>query len=366
MPKSILYLFITGVGLLINQSATAKESAVQALIQHIINNQPISADLLVKATNEKEQPEKKIDAFLASLLKIPFQQRQYVFPAIFESPFIPKKVRTHPEVVIWKGAVPTNIAPQLSDFSKKYLYDLNPRLYILLSPDAYKIPDQENNLNNLKLSEKVKKLEPSEIGSFNGYKPIETYFKLPKAILKNPQKGELSSESIRQLANGFQTLNLFLTTRADAKQFQRSLSLLETFYSDPEQNRINPIQSLVDRIRLLKQGDELEALFAKSSWKNADEFAKTADTVAKAYRVHFLSLPMAFAFQKIKGKQEPMSYAERVLLTTALMHEALPADVRLTEKYLSDIYNTFSQAGYGSVLMPVSVDLESEMTYINQ
>ena len=58
-----------------------------------------------------------------------------------------------------------------------------------------------------------------------------------------------------------------------------------------------------------------------------------------------------------------MSAAERVMLTTALMHAALPADVRLAEKYLSDIHSAFVKAGYGALLAPVSIDSETEIEY---
>lgn len=53
------------------------------------------------------------EQIIESVLQTPFEYRQYTVPQLHESVYTSQKVRTHPDIIIWKGKVPTRIAPQL-------------------------------------------------------------------------------------------------------------------------------------------------------------------------------------------------------------------------------------------------------------
>ncbi len=85
------------------------------------------------------------DQLLQSLLNVPFDKRVYVYPALFESHHIPKKIVTHPQILIWKGKKPTKIAPQLQEYAREHLDYMPAMYYPLLDPDAWpKQPDKED------------------------------------------------------------------------------------------------------------------------------------------------------------------------------------------------------------------------------
>ena len=85
------------------------------------------------------------DNLLKSLLNIPFDKRVYVYPALFESHNIPKKIVTHPQILIWKGKKPTKIAPQMQKFAQEHLDFLPAKFYPLLDPDVWpKVPKESD------------------------------------------------------------------------------------------------------------------------------------------------------------------------------------------------------------------------------
>ena len=85
------------------------------------------------------------DNLLKSLLNIPFDKRVYVYPALFESHNIPKKIVTHPQIIIWKGKKPTKIAPQMQKFAQEHLDYMPAKFYPLLDPDAWpKVPKESD------------------------------------------------------------------------------------------------------------------------------------------------------------------------------------------------------------------------------
>ena len=78
----------------------------------------VEYDLLERSYQQRVDLLKSNDELLNALLKIPFEKRVYVYPALFESHHIPKKIVTHPQILPWKGKKPTRIAPQLQEFAK--------------------------------------------------------------------------------------------------------------------------------------------------------------------------------------------------------------------------------------------------------
>ena len=93
----------------------------------------------------------KQDEMLELLLQIPFEQRQYMFPLLSAKQSVPKKIKTHPEVLVWKGKKPTRVAERFKN-DKEFLEYLPEEFYYLVSPEAWPSegqPSMENNPNQL-------------------------------------------------------------------------------------------------------------------------------------------------------------------------------------------------------------------------
>lgn len=86
---------------------------------------------------------------LKTLLQIPFDKRAYIYPALFESNLMPKKIVTHPQIKIWKGKKPTKIAPQMQNFANEYLNYMPAKFYPLLDPDVWPQQPKENDWHKI-------------------------------------------------------------------------------------------------------------------------------------------------------------------------------------------------------------------------
>ncbi|MBP5344069.1 MAG: hypothetical protein J6Y85_03245 [Alphaproteobacteria bacterium] len=84
------------------------------------------------------------DRLLEQILKIPFEKRAYIYPALFEEETMPKKVLTHPQIAIWKGKKPTRIAPQMQEYASKHLDTMAAKFYPVLDPDGWGTPQKES------------------------------------------------------------------------------------------------------------------------------------------------------------------------------------------------------------------------------
>lgn len=96
----------------------------------------------------------KQDELLDLLLQIPFEQRQYVFPLLSAQQSVPKKIKTHPEVLVWKGKKPTRIADIFKD-DKELIEYLPEQFYYFLAPEMWEDetnPNMELNPNQILLN----------------------------------------------------------------------------------------------------------------------------------------------------------------------------------------------------------------------
>jgi len=89
------------------------------------------------------------DQLLEQILKIPFEKRAYIYPALFEEETMPKKVLTHPQIAIWKGKKPTRIAPQMQEYANKHLNTMPAKFYPILDPDGWQTPQKESAWKDL-------------------------------------------------------------------------------------------------------------------------------------------------------------------------------------------------------------------------
>lgn len=106
-------------------------------------------DLLQRSYQQRLDVLKIQDDLLQALLKIPFEKRVYVYPALFESRNILKKITTHPQIAIWKGKKPTKIAPQMQEFAQKHLDFMPAKFYPLLDPDGWPKQNKEGDWHSV-------------------------------------------------------------------------------------------------------------------------------------------------------------------------------------------------------------------------
>lgn len=103
-----------------------------------------ASPLTEEARRYRAELVKKQDELLELLLQVPFEQRQYVFPLLSANQSIPKKIKTHPEVLVWKGKRPTRIADRFKDDEELIQY-LPEQFYYFLAPEMWG-PKEQNTI----------------------------------------------------------------------------------------------------------------------------------------------------------------------------------------------------------------------------
>ncbi len=169
----ILILFLCTCSAL-HASENIPINKIQIHRQHIINRQ---------------------DELLDFLLKIPFEKRQYIFPMLSEQKNIPKKIKTHPDILVWKNKRPTRIAKRFQN-DPELLEFLPAQFYHFLAPEMWpneQISSEEANMNQLFMNliqnnlNETDSAKPTELIELkNGLKIINNHLrKDQKEQLKN-------------------------------------------------------------------------------------------------------------------------------------------------------------------------------------
>ena len=89
-----------------------------------------------RANQSRAELVNRQDELLELLLQIPFEQRQYIFPMLSAEETVPKKIRTHPEIAIWKGKLPTRIAERFQN-DPEFVQYLPEQFYSYLAPEMW-------------------------------------------------------------------------------------------------------------------------------------------------------------------------------------------------------------------------------------
>ena len=108
-----------------------------------ISQAQTKSPVIERARQHRLELVQKQDELLELLLQIPFEQRQYIFPLLSAKKSVPKKIKTHPEVLAWKGKKPTRIADRFKNDIELIQY-LPEQFYYLLAPEAW--PESESSL----------------------------------------------------------------------------------------------------------------------------------------------------------------------------------------------------------------------------
>lgn len=151
-----------------------------------INFSVNSAEIFSETDKYRSKLVARQDELLEFLLQIPFEQRQYIFPMLSAEQTMPKKIRTHPEVVVWKGKKPTRIAKRFEN-DTELINDLPEQFYYFLAPevwpeaeDQYLENDPNKILQNMIFDQKKSPLKstgiPEELADvYSGLKILEKH-----------------------------------------------------------------------------------------------------------------------------------------------------------------------------------------------
>ena len=205
MRKTILISI--GIGVILGGNIAAADTFIRPELLPYADQDPIV--VAIKNEEKSNRLGDQIDLYLDYLLKIPFELRQYLFPGLFEVPNMPKKIRTHPEIAIWKGKMPTDIDPEKRELADKYMKDLNPTFYMFLAPKGIQ---EEKDMPN--------KVMETDLFPGEGVKVIEKVEKYPtvfealkqsEELEKNPNLALLTPKDIQKIDLGVGIFKAYLT-----------------------------------------------------------------------------------------------------------------------------------------------------------
>ncbi len=135
------------------------------LYAYAVHAEVVLSPTIQEARAHRAELVQKQDEMLELLLEIPFEQRQYIFPLLSAKQSVPKKIKTHPEVLLWKGKRPTRIADRFKE-DKELIEFLPEQFYYFLSPDMWPSTpgqgSQEMNPNQI-LQNLTKEIGNSEL-----------------------------------------------------------------------------------------------------------------------------------------------------------------------------------------------------------
>lgn len=289
--------------------------------------------------------ETQIDMYLDYLLKTPFDQRQYIFPALFDIPNMPKKIRTHPDIAIWKGKLPTKIDPVKQAFADKYLKDMNPAFYIYLAPKGVATDVENVPLKTEGVPINTGHHIPQIIGKSLDFPSVRDVLTQPTELQENPDLAKLTVDDIPKINAGLGIFSKYLNQISQNEEYR----FLLAYHTDYVQEKINPFQVKVARINLMEGGKSLDSDLKKIGFKTAMDFAIKADELAKAYRV--ARMPYAVALQTRRYKTiEPQNKTEKIINAAAKMYEAYPKDAILVGEHLNEVRQIFINNGFQNAL----------------
>ena len=354
MKKNILSGICIAVILSHSPNLTAETSVRSELLSYS-NLNPISVAQKLAIQDKTKSIDEQIDGHLNFLLALPFEQRQYIFPALFDSPYVPKKIRTHPEIAIWEGKIPTDINPELRELADKYLKDLNPIYYAFVFPKA-KQREVDAPFQREGDSIRQKKSPLITVANVSHYPKIQEILKQPDELQKNPNLALLKKNDISMVENGLTALRNYLNQKIkDDSSAIEEYELLSLYYIDPYKERINPFQTHIERLKLMKRLEPLGQELKKIGFASAEDFAIKADAFVRAYRaarVPYSTLTQARIYDNMKQQNN----SEKKSIINTQMYKSYPQDVRLVQDNLNTVRQMFIKTDFQFVLNAETFD----------
>ncbi len=282
--------------------------------------------LMFQMQSSEANEQKLMEQFFA----LPFEYRQYVFPALHKTRGISYKTRTMPGVIEWRGKLPTRLAPEVMEFAQEHLEYLSPFMYPYLMPEMwlsfYKDKDSPQ-----------KKIIPQEMSLDNKdfFKVFKPKFKTLEERNIYPLKprdeavGSMTKEDVGKIMKVIESFKKFGEGKEGEKRImQIALALPRTEIFLAMQN---PCTSLVERMyqtghSVFVENELYQVNMTRSEFTNkcdrmikAFRLIKTPPTIVQDILVKKKSYPM------MVNKLDPMT--QQAWETTIKMFETNPADV---------------------------------------
>lgn len=284
--------------------AVNKETVYSAIQEMIETSYPGGLEAMLQANEQLE------DDIYRLILMLPEYAYQYIGPFLHEMPYVSERILNIPGIKETKGKFPTRIAPQMQEYAKKYGKYMSTHLYIYLMPEAWNFPEKEketfkgyNKIVTIDENTKPEDLfylhNPSLLNKFK--MPAPDDYRTGKALAR-PKRPQTTADQVTQssaLTEGdveaalasFENIEKdFGTNRFDS--FHTALRDMSLSDNNLMGELLNPMQTLVDKIKRLPEADKFAKTVAKNGF-TPDSWAITVDKIIKARRVATMSPAVA-------------------------------------------------------------------------
>lgn len=346
----------------LNESVNGEEETRQDSEKKNLSLTPPSAEEIQKEVADYIEQNKELlsdDTLLANLLALPYEKRQYVFPYLHEQPFLSHKIKSHPQIIVWKGKKPTVIAPQMQAFAKKYLDDLPAVFYYFLDPDYWNgtTPSEQTVTQTLlnPNAPETKAKSATEIANYAVRSLYEVY-RPSEEIKENYYQTILSKNDVVQLENTLLKLNDFVDSYPQALSIPSALR--DSLGIRVKESVAAPFEEWVKNVGKLGLSEDLRTFLKQQGWKDENDFAKKADVMLRAVRVNRMSLPQAMAFSDMRLKYYPIDETKPLTSTQMYlkMHDAKPGDALFITPYADELKKSFEQGKFTRIGLPIYID----------
>ena len=327
-----------------------------------VSKPKLSVDQMREQVNDyiKENKNKFTeDMFINNLLLLPYEKRQYVFPYLHEQPFLSHKIKSHPQIIVWKGKKPTVIAPQMKAYAAKYLDDLPAVFYYFLDPDYWTgYTPFENTVSQNILNPDMPQLHAKseiEIADY-AVRSLSEIYQPDAETQKNFYQTDLTQSDIQRLKITLEQLNDFINLFPEKDSIP---SLLRDLIRNRLHETISsPFEEWSKNINKLGLSDDLEKFLKNQGWQNTDEFIRKSDTMLRAVRVNRMSLIQAMSLSSMRQKYYPIEKDKPIssIQMYLRMYDAKPGDALFITPYADELKQTFEQGNFTRIGLPIYID----------
>lgn len=299
------------------------------------------------------------DTLIASLLQLPYEKRQYVFPYLHEQPFLSHKIKSHPQIIVWKGKKPTVIAPQMKAFAEKYLDDLPAVYYYFLDPDYWNgyNPDKNTVVNNMLNPDlpKVRAKSAVEIADY-AVRSLREVFQPDAETQKNFYQTNLTQADVQRLETTLDQLNAFIDSYPEQDDIPSTLR--DLIINQVKEAIASPFAVWAQNIEKLGMSTDLNKFLQNQGWKDTNDFIQKADTILRAVRVNRMSLAQAMSFSQMRQQYYPIDPTQPIssIQMYLKMHDAKPGDALFITPYADELKKAFESKRFTRIGLPIYID----------